>query len=949
MQFLRLLSIVALSAVLPSGLLAQHATDFTPVPTVDAMPLTIDCGAAALRQSLRKLQTRASLIEITGHPDDEDGGMLTYESRGKGARVELLTLNRGEGGQNVMSNDYWDALGLVRTQELLQSDRYYGVQQRFTRVADYGFSKTKEEAFEKWGHDQVLYDVVRVIRMTRPLIVTSVSVGGPTDGHGNHQVAGVMAQEVFNAAGDPNVFPDQIKAGLLPWKPLKVYARVPFFAATKEGMYDYATGKYVPVRFYDYVNKKWTEGPLSTDLSLPTGTYDPVLGQSYVQIARSGLGWQRSQNGGTGPAMPGAASASYHRFASAIATSDKENSFFDGIDVSLLGIAELASGNNDAFLKQGLTTINAAVQDAISKFDMEHPERAAPALASGFKATRDLIAEVEQSTLSNEAKYNVSHELRVKEQQFNEALVQALGVSLVATVAPEKDPSGLFAMFAGLPETFQVAIPGQQFWVKVTATNRSAAPVRVQKIALKTATGEQWNVEPAGDSPSILEENKTASERFKVTVPSNAKFTRPYYSRPNVEQSWYDILDKGDLGLPTMPYPVCAELQLSYEGEPIQVAQVVQTVHRVTGPGLELQPLVVGPAISVSISPKAGILPVTGAKFQLTARVHSNVKGAAAGTLSLRLPSGWSTSPPQAKFELAKDGEEQHVSFQVTPGKLEAKAYQITAVAEFNGQKYSEGYDMTGYEGLRPYPLYSSANFSVKGVDVKVAKGVRVGYVMGTGDDVPKSLEEIGVQAQFLSAQDIAMGDLSRYDCIVLGVRAYAARRELATYNGRLLQYVKQGGILFVQYNSAQYDHNFGPYPYSLTNDPEKVVDETARVAVLEPANPLMNWPNKITSADFDGWVEERGHSFMKSWDNKYLPLTEVHDPDQDPQKGGLLYARYGRGAYIYGAFALYRQLPEGVPGAFRIFANVLSLAHSPALAAQGGSAEKLSATAAPE
>jgi hypothetical protein len=398
-----------------------------------------------------------------------------------------------------------------------------------------------------------------------------------------------------------------------------------------------------------------------------------------------------------------------------------------------------------------------------------------------------------------------------------------------------------------------------------------------------------------------------------------------------------------------MPYPLCAELQLSYEGASIQVSQVVQTVHRVTGPGIELQPLVVGPAISVSISPKAGILPVTGAKFELTARVHSNVKGPAAGVLALQVPPGWSTTPPQAKFELAKDGEEQHVAFQVTPGKLEAKSYQITAVAEFNGRKYSEGYDMTGYEGLRPYPLYSSANFSVKGVDVKVAKGVRVGYVMGTGDDVPKSLEEIGVKAEFLSAQDIGMGDLSRYDCIVLGVRAYAARPELATYNGRFLQYVKQGGILFVQYNSAQYDHNFGPYPYSLTNDPEKVVDETAKVTVLEPANPLMDWPNKITSADFDGWVEERGHSFMKSWDNKYLPLTEVHDPDQDPQKGGLLYARYGRGAYIYGAFALYRQLPEGVPGAFRIFANILSLAHSPALAAQGGGAEKLSATASTE
>jgi LmbE family N-acetylglucosaminyl deacetylase len=941
MQFLRPLSILALWAIVSNGIFAQQALDFAPAPNVDPIPLAIDRGAVALRQSLRKLQTRASVIEITAHPDDEDGGTLTYESRGQGARVDLLTLNRGEGGQNVMGNDYWDALGLVRTEELLQSDRYYGVQQYFTRVNDYGFSKTKEEAFEKWGHDRVLYDVVRVIRMIRPLVVTSVFVGGPTDGHGNHQVAGVMAQEVFNAAGDPNVFPDQIKAGLLPWKPVKVYSRVPFFAATKDGMYDYATGKYVPVRFYDYVNKKWIEGPLSSDLSLSTGSYDPVLGQSYAQIARTGLGWQRSQNGGSGPAMAGAVSASYHRFGSSIPTADKESSFFEGIDISLLGTAELANGEDNAFLKEGLRSISAAVQDATSNFDIEHPDRTAPSLARGLKLTRNLITQVEQSKLSSAARYNVTHELRVKEQQFNDALVQAFGISLLATVAPEKDPSGPFAFFAGLPETLQIAIPGQQFWVKVNAVKQGTAPIRVEKIALTPAGGESWKVQPTGEAPTALEENKPAIQRFLVTVPSNAKFTRPYYSRHDVEQSSYDILEESDLNLASTPYPLQAELQLAYEGESIRLSQVVQTVRRVTGPGIELHPLLVGPAISVSISPKVGVVPVTGGKFELTARVHSNVKGEAAGTLALQLPPGWRANPAQANFELAKDGEEQRVAFQILPAELAARSYEIKAVAEFNGEKYSEGYEMTGYEGLQPYPLYSPAEFAVKGVDVKLAKGVRVGYVMGTGDDVPKSLEEIGVKADFLSPQDIAMGDLSRYDCIVLGVRAYAARPELTTNNGRLLQYVKQGGILFVQYNSAQYDHNFGPYPYSLTTDPEKVVDETAKVTVLDPGNPLMSWPNRITSADFDGWVEERGHSFMKSWDSSYVALTEVHDPDQDPQKGGLLYTRYGKGAYIYGAFALYRQLPEGVPGAFRLFANVLSLAHSPAFSVHNGMAGK--------
>ena len=182
-----------------------------------------------------------------------------------------MTLNRGEGGQNVMSMDLYDALGLMRTQELLVADRYMGVDQYFSRVIDYGFSKTREEALEKWDHERVLSDSVRVMRMMRPLVVTSVFVGAPTDGHGNHQVAGQMAQEAFLAAGDPTKFPEQIREGLRPWSPLKVYARVPFFEITTEGMYDYAIDKFVPVRFFDYVNQKWSDQGPTTTLEIPGG------------------------------------------------------------------------------------------------------------------------------------------------------------------------------------------------------------------------------------------------------------------------------------------------------------------------------------------------------------------------------------------------------------------------------------------------------------------------------------------------------------------------------------------------------------------------------------------------------------------------------------------------------------------------------------------------------
>src|SRR6266581_2157007 len=247
--------------------LAQSPNSTLIQPSTVDREIPFNRGSPALWQSLKKLHTRASLMMITAHPDDEDGGMLAYESRGQGARVSLLTLNRGEGGANVMSPDYFDALGLVRTMELLAAGRYYGIDQYWTRVIDYGFSKTKEESIGKWTHDRVLYDVVRVVRVTRPLVITSVFVGGPTDGHGNHQTAGAMAQEVFKAAGDPNVFPDQIAAGLKPLTPLKDYAHTPWFGND--------------------------DGKLVVNVSVPEGDYDPVLGMSYVQIAREGLGLQK--------------------------------------------------------------------------------------------------------------------------------------------------------------------------------------------------------------------------------------------------------------------------------------------------------------------------------------------------------------------------------------------------------------------------------------------------------------------------------------------------------------------------------------------------------------------------------------------------------------------------------------------------------------------------------
>jgi len=911
-------------------LMAQSPTAVSSKPNSAAQPLPFDRGAVALWQSLQKLHTRASILMVTAHPDDEDGGMLTYESRGQGARVTLLTLNRGEGGANVMSSDYFDALGLVRTEELLAADRYYGTQQFWTRVIDYGFSKTKEEAFEKWGHDRTLSEVVRVVRMTRPLVITSVFVGGRTDGHGNHQVAGQMAQEVFKAAGDPAMFPEQIKEGLHPWKPLKDYARVPFAIISDKGIYDYADGKYYPAEFRNYTEGTVLKGELSASVEIPEGEYNPLLGLTYAQVSRLGLGQQKSQNGGTGLPPAEEEMSPYHRFASQVSVPEKEISFFDGIDVSLMGIASLADGGDTAFLKEGLSRINALVEKATTEFSAQHPEMIASTLAAGLKATNELIEKVAASELSADSKYDVTHELKVKQEQFGNALAESLGLSALATVAPEKEPTGPYARFFGNPATFQVAIPGQEFWVKVHATNPANVPVQLENVVLEAPQGEQWTIDPATPSGGTLKGNQSIDVRFTVHVPQNARFTRPYFTRPDIEQPYYDIQESKYLTLPLVPYPLSARLRFTFDGVPFDISQVVQSVKRVTGPGTVFEPLAVAPAISVSIAPQAGIVPLGAKSFDLTVTIHSNVKGPAKGMVKLDLPEGWKA--PQEEFSTAKDNDAQTLNFQVTPAHLEEKAYTLTAVATSDGHDYKEGYHAVGYLGLRPYNLYRASAYRTTGVDVKVAPGLNVGYIVGAGDDVPQSLTNLGINVHFLTSEDLASGNLSKFDAILLGVRTYAVREDLKANNGRILDYVKNGGVVIVQYNTPEYDHNYGPYPYKMGSEPQEVTDEHSKVEITAPKNPVFTWPNKITSKDFEDWVEERGSKFLESWDASYEPLLETHDPGQAPQKGGLLYAKYGKGIYIYNAFAFYRQMPEGVPGAYRIFANMVSLAKNPQL-----------------
>jgi LmbE family N-acetylglucosaminyl deacetylase len=916
-----------------------------PEPAVEALPLPEDRGAADLEQTLKRLGTTASVLIIVAHPDDEDGALMAYLSRGLGVRVTALTLTRGEGGLNAMGDESYDALGLIRTNELLKADEYYGAQALWGTEADYGFSKTQEEAFSKWGHDRVLYDAVLAVRMVRPQIIMSTFVGGPTDGHGHHQVAGEVAQEAFKVAGDSSVFPEQLRNGLQPWQPLAVYSREPFARIENGQMFDYATGKSAPARFHNYVTGEWTEGAPKADVTIPVGTWDPVLGRTYVQIAREGWGRQLSQNGGANPALSAPDSSSYHLWAVApsaagVNTNAGNASLFQNqkvnIDTSIAGLARLAGPAPPAWLSDGLRKIQSDYDGFMADCSNRGGVEGAHKLVPVYHELTGLYVQVSKSNLPAEARASLEFELGEKIDQMQTALKDLLGLNLIAYVTGDGGQGGP-GRGASADEASRSVYPGEAFHVRVHAAQATGAS-RLGGIMLVSHTGTDWRTEEAGAPPGALTAPIDAAtavapaidRTFRVEVPEDAKPTEPYFTRPTTEQPYYDISNPSLRLQSFAPYPLTVMADFTFDGVPIVLSQVVQTLARVPGVGGVYQPLVVTPAVGVRVEPEARLLPPDGSPLPVRVTIHA--EKAADGMLNLKLPEGWHCEPTEQKFHLSHAGDADPLVFSVTPaGDVAARAYTIQAVAHVGEYTYSTGWQSIGYPGLRPYNQYQPAELRTRKVDVKLAPGLRVGYVMGTGDTVPEAIEALGVTPHLLTDGELATADLSAWNVIVVGTRAYSVRPVLAAAESRLESFIERGGTLLVLYQTSNFP---APLPLVLRGIGERVVDEQDPVKLLDPANPLFTTPNRITSADFDGWFEERGHGFLDHWDPGYTALTETADPGQDPQRGGLLVAHRGKGTYIYVAFALHRQFPELVPGAYRLFANLLSAGASSASAA---------------
>jgi len=864
-----------------------------------------DQGAAGLRLELLRLSTTARLMQVVAHPDDEDGGMLTLEARGRGVSTLLMTLNRGEGGQNKIGSNLSDVLGVLRAEELLASDQYYGVQERFSRVADFGFSKSPDETFQKWcGHDTALADMVRVIRTFRPDVLVARFSGTDRDGHGHHQASSILAKEAFRAAADPKRFPEQLAEGLRPWQAKKFYiGNVCGFGAMTCPDADYT-------------------------LKLNTGEKSTALGMSYAQFAMQGLKHQLSQGAGNWTLDPGDRFTFYRLVDSVLpptAGKDRhEKSFFDGIDTTLPGLMGRIEieGKIDPRISQDLKKIATSVGAATAAKD---GASAATPLMAALREVDEALAILQSSGGGNTG--NVITALAEKKQQAETALDLALGVTLTANVSVGGEHEIHVPKEA---DALTTVSPGQEFQVSVKFHNGSKLPLLIDHLKLEVPAG--WNTISGKVRPETVKPGEDMDANFRLRVPRETHYTRPYWHRDDPDTEAVNHIDNEKYA--TLPFPPPAlrarvEYTVGTGDEKTRngITSVVVTPFVDDAGKTETRPLVIVPAFSVMLEPGTQVIPThNGSDSTVAVGVTSNLTHAMHGELRLELPAGWRSEPAQFAVDFSHRGEKQDFHFKVSHAGLQEGRATIRAVLESDGEKYSEGYTLVTREDLGAFYYYQPARQRVSIVDVQAPHDLKVGYIMGAGDDIPAVLQQVGMDVTLVPAEKLATEDLSEYGTIVLGIRAYDTQKDVAANNKKLLDFVSAGGTLVVQYNAGVADFNAGkftPYPADLSR--ARVSVEEAPVEILAPQDPVFHYPNQITARDFDGWVQERGLYFMGTWDEHFTPLLACHDPGEDMQKGGLLKAHYGKGIYIYAGYAFFRQLPAGVPGAVRLFVNLLS------------------------
>ena len=893
--------IVAILSLFVLVLAARSEAQLAPIPQ--------DQGATGLGLALRRLPVAFNVLYVTAHPDDENNGVLTLLSRGMGVRSGLLTVTRGDGGQNEIGPELFQAIGILRTEELAGVHRYDAAEQFFTKAYEFGYSFSVEESLQKWGKEEILDDVVRVFRSFRPDVVLTLSLEAPGGGQ-HHQTTARLAKEAFRVAADPTRFTDQIKEGLLPWQAQRDYQ-----GGVGGGL-------------------EKLEGEMTT---VATNGFDPLLGMSYAEFGSIGRAFHKCQGTGQLKSDPGDGRATYYLV-------DSEPKIAGGTsilpeDISVKALIRFAKGEEDKApnLAASLAAIQDAALEAVAAYDPKSLSKVVPALRKGLGATRSLIAQVKSSGLSNLAKTNLLNRLDRKVVEFEQALVLAHGI-VVQAMANDGN-----------------VVRGQAFDVRAFVVNQGDEPVRVEDVSLAVPNG--WTVTGRIDKTGDLAPGQKALGTFTITTGAAARYTQPYWKR-NYKVDRYDIEIPEHQTLPWSPSDIQAGFRFSSAGTTFGRTQAAQ--YRYEGPwvgGEKQKEVNVIPTLSVKLTPEVVVTPrsATAVRRELRVAVQNGSKGAVDAVV--KIDAGrFKVEPPSAPVQFRYEGEELTVRFFVTvpPGTPESE-FTIKATAVANGETFTQGYQVIAYDHTQERHLFHDAAALLRVQDVKVAPGVRVGYIMGAGDETADAIGQLGVPVTMLNADDLAYGDLSRYTTIVTGTRAFQGRDDLKANYARVMKYVEDGGNLVVQYNKFEFnvlaqpafaggfsggpgggpgggtprpvqDSPFAPYPASVTSN--RVTVEEAPIEIVTPQSRLVTAPNKITSRDFDGWVQERGLYFFGARDPKYVDVLKSADPwpkNPGEKKGLLVETTVGKGTWSYVGLGLFRQLPSGTPGAYRILANLIS------------------------
>jgi LmbE family N-acetylglucosaminyl deacetylase len=765
-----------------------------------------DYGAAGLIHLLERLPTTASVLHTGAHPDDEDSALMARVARGDNARIAYLSLTRGDGGQNVIGPELFEALGVIRTEELLQARRLDGGEQLFTRAIDFGFSKTRDETANKWPEDVVLGDMVRAIRMYRPLVVISAFAATAQTGHGHHQYAGYLTPIAFHQAGDPNLYPEHMAEGLRPWRPLKLYAR------SRAGEGD------------DVI------------LRIPTGIFDHSHGRSYAEIAMEGRSQHKSQGMGM-LELRGPRSTSLRLVEAHVSTPMPESNVFDGIDTSLRGLPGLV-GVPEGFIDASLNRAQAAAKKALADFNPLEPEKIVPVLTEGLQAVREARESVKAASIDEGARYDADFLLRLKEGEFSKALQRVAGVVVDALAEVE------------------TIVPGESARVDVRVFFPESSPVEVEQVAIEAP--EQWQVQTATpktpESPRQMRfmEKGQKEAYFLLTVAADAPSTEPYWLRTNRQGDVFSWPDGSPKGLAFGPSVVEAEVYLKIGGAPLTAKKSVEYRYADPARGEIRRDLDVVPTLSVSLDSSLLIVPTSSSPQtkRMAIRVENNARVAKTGTVRLELPSGWKSGPQEASFSLERKGEATALFFDVEiPADTGSGSYSVKAKATSEGDSFDREMQTIQYPHIQTHRFYTPAEVTVQMLDLRVAD-VRVGYVMGSGDRVPEAIRRLGLEVTLLDESDLATGDLTRFDVIVVGIRASRVRPDFVANNRRLLDFMRQGGTLIVQYQRQDYvAQNLIPYPAKMSPSPVyssyRVTDETAAVKVLHPDHRVFNFPTR--------------------------------------------------------------------------------------------------------